>query len=86
MPADDDSNPYRRIAADLRGAIACGALAPGETLPPFAILADLYEVSFGTAQRAVALLREEGLISVCRGRRAVVLGGSESVAEVVDLR
>jgi DNA-binding GntR family transcriptional regulator len=31
-------------------------------------------VSVGTTHRAVALLRDEGLIDVARGRRAVVVG------------
>jgi DNA-binding transcriptional regulator YhcF (GntR family) len=81
-------NPYQRIAADLRSAIACGALRIGDRLPPVAELANRYHVSFGTAQRAVAKLRDAGLIKVSRGQRAIVMTQSESidqVAEVVNL-
>ncbi len=65
-------NPYQRIAADLRGAIVCGALRPGDRLPTIADLANRYSVAVGTAHRAVAELRSAGLVTVSRGRRAVV--------------
>ena len=70
VPAD--ANPYRIIAADLRGAIRCGALQPGEHLPTVKTLAERYNVSEGTAHRATALLSDAGEIVVSRGRRAVV--------------
>ncbi len=65
-------NPYQRIAADLRGAIVCGALRPGDQLPTVADLANRYSVAVGTAYRAVAELRSAGLVAASRGRRAVV--------------
>lgn len=68
-----DDKVYRRIAADLRGAITCGALKPGELLQPFDCLAERYSVAPNTVQRAVKLLAEEGLVIVSRGRRAVVI-------------
>jgi site-specific recombinase XerD/DNA-binding transcriptional regulator YhcF (GntR family) len=82
-------NPYQRIAADLRGAITCGAIRLGEQLPPVAELASRYGVSFGTAQRAIAELKADGLVTVSRGRRAVVGSpnrAGEPMAEVVKLR
>jgi integrase len=83
-----DTSPYRQIAADLRGAITCGALGVGDKLPVFAVLADRYGVSFGTAQRAVAELGAEGLVTVQRGHRAVVADpdAREELAEVAQLR
>lgn len=71
----DDANPYQHIAADLRAAIKCGALSPGQPLPPVAELAARYGVAFGTAHRAIAQLRDGGLIKVSRGKRAVVAAG-----------
>ena len=65
--------PYESIAADLRGAISCGALRPGEPLPTVKAIADRYDVSVGTAHRAIAVLSRAGLISVSRGRRAEVV-------------
>jgi integrase len=72
--AQDEDSPYRRIAADLRGAIVSGVLAPGAHLPTVDELSARYSVSRGTAQRAVAVLRTAGLVTVSKGRRAVVRG------------
>ena len=71
--AVEDESPYKRIAQDLRGAIVAGVLAPGQQLPTVVDLAERYSVSFGTAQRAIAQLRAAGLVSVSRGKRAVVV-------------
>jgi len=78
QPGKDDS-PYKRIADDLRGAIACGVLRPGDRLPAVLELARQYEVAFGTAQRALAELKANGLVVVSRGRRAVVVDMTKSV-------
>lgn len=67
------SAPYRQIADDLRGAIRSGLLAPGALLPTLKDLCGRYKVTLSTAQRAFALLHEEGQIDVRRGRRATVL-------------
>ncbi|WP_246127669.1 tyrosine-type recombinase/integrase [Amycolatopsis rhizosphaerae] len=85
----EDESPYKRIAADLRGAIASGIVQPGQQLPTVTDLAARYGVSFGTAQRAIAQLRAAGLVTVSRGRRAVVVD-PDAAAEaepgaVVDL-
>lgn len=70
---DSGDSPYRRIAADLRAAIRCGALGVGEHLPTVKILAERYSVSEGTAHRAMALLAEGGEVAVSRGKRAVIV-------------
>ena len=72
--AEPDS-PYKRIAADLRGAINCGVLRPGDQLPTAVDLANCYNVAISTAHRAVGQLRDAGFIVVGRGRRAVVAEG-----------
>ena len=68
--------PYQRIAEDLRGSIRCGALVPGTTMPTVKELGARYRVAVGTAQRALALLRREGLIRIRRGQRGVVVDTS----------
>ena len=68
---DDDGSPHRRITADLRGAIACGALQPGDLLPTLAEIAQRYDVASSTVHRAFATLKDAGLIEVTRGKRAV---------------
>ncbi len=65
--------PYEVIAADLREQIESGQLPPGSQLPTVVDLAATYGVAAGTINRAIALLRQSGLIDVSRGRRAVVV-------------
>jgi integrase len=69
--APGDASPYQRIAADLLGAITCGALASGDPIPAVKTLAKKYGVAFSTAQRAVALLAA-GYVTIRPGRRTVV--------------
>jgi integrase len=64
--------PYVTIAGQLREQVASGQLRPGDHLPTLVELAAMYGVSYGTAHRAVDLLHREGLVTVSRGRRAVV--------------
>jgi integrase len=68
-------SPYEAIASSLRDQIASGELRPGDELPTVAQLAVANTVAVGTAHRAIAALKAEGLIEVARGRRAVVSGG-----------
>ena len=53
----------RQIADGLRTDIETGHYKPGDILPPVRDLADILGVSMGIAVRAVAKIREEGLIS-----------------------
>jgi DNA-binding GntR family transcriptional regulator len=81
MPMPDPTqrqpdSPYERIAADLRAQVLAGHFSAGEPLPTVAELAAHYNVAVGTAQRAVASLRGEGLVQVSRGRRARVRGSA----------
>ena len=83
MPRPDPSqrtptSTYERIAATVRSEIAAGSLVPGAQLPTMSELSTRHNVALGTAQRAVALLRDEGLVEVSRGRRAVVRGLGDS--------
>ena len=68
----EHTGPYQRIAADLRGAIDCGALSPGDPIPTLKTLATKYDVAVGTAQRAVTLLASTGDVVVQSGRRTTV--------------
>lgn len=54
--------PFRRIAMDLRDAIASGEYRPGHQLPSGSALVDRYGVSRQTVQNAIDLLRAEGLV------------------------
>ena len=55
--------PYLRIAAELRRRITDGELAPGERLPSTRRLAAEWNVALATATKALAELRQEGVIT-----------------------
>jgi DNA-binding GntR family transcriptional regulator len=63
---------YRRIAADLQGAIAAGDLAPGDPLPSEAMLTREYGVARGTPRQALSLLASLGLIPAVHGKGGFV--------------
>ena len=58
----DKRRPYVKVAASIRAAILTGELPPGSQLPGNRDLAELFEVSRGTAGRAVDTLQEEGFV------------------------
>lgn len=61
MPARRQT--YRDIADDMADRIKLGEYGhPGSELPSYRELADIYSVSVSTAQRAVVLLQDRGLV------------------------
>ena len=66
---------YRKVADDIKAAIAAGAYPPGALLPSEAELAERYAVSRGTVRQAFAALRADGVIASRRGARRVVIAG-----------
>ncbi|MBM9506508.1 GntR family transcriptional regulator [Actinacidiphila acididurans] len=77
---------YRKVAADLREAIAAGEYGSGGRLPAESALAERYGVSRGTIRQALGALRADGLVTSRRGTRRVVLGTArvQSFAELVS--
>ena len=69
------SSLYRKVAEDIKAAIAAGVYPPGALLPSEAELAERYSVSRGTVRQAFAALRADGVIASRRGARRVVIGG-----------
>jgi len=63
---------YRGIANDIAARIAAGEYPPGTKIPSYSQLASLYSVSISTAQRAVIVLRERGLVQGAQGRGVFV--------------
>ncbi|GAA5001226.1 GntR family transcriptional regulator [Actinopolymorpha pittospori] len=64
--------PYLRIAAELRDRIAAGELRPGDPVPSIRRIAEEYGVAIATATRAMATLRDEGLVQARVGAGTVV--------------
>jgi GntR family transcriptional regulator len=54
--------PYRQVAGILRRRIESGQYAPGTRIPTESELVEAFEVARTTARRAIAVLRDEGLI------------------------
>ncbi|GAA3451266.1 GntR family transcriptional regulator [Dactylosporangium matsuzakiense] len=75
---------YRAIADRLRTRIGAGEYRAGCRFPPEAELAREFEVSQVTVRRALAVLREEGLIATRRGRPATVRAAPQRRAVVLE--
>jgi len=63
---------YVRVADDVAARIASGELAPGARLRAERDLAEHYGVAYGTMRKAMAVLRERGLIETIHGRGTFV--------------
>src|ERR1700726_1696015 len=76
VAADQEvTSRYRKVAEDIKAAIAAGGYAAGTRLPSESELAERYLVSRGTIRQAFAALRADGVIASRRGARRVVIGG-----------
>ena len=60
--AGEPAYVYARVADHIAARITTGELAPGARLPGERDLAAEYNVALGTARRAVAKLRNRGLV------------------------
>jgi GntR family transcriptional regulator len=85
--------PHRQIAAWLRAKIQSGEYPPGRRIPSEKDIMDLSGVARTTARRAVALLRDEGLVVTTQGRGTHVtkrlsrsVGAASLPAPTVDRR
>lgn len=74
----DRRKVYVRIADELRADIASGEFPLGEQLPSIAMLADRFGSAKATVERALDLLRNEGLIASRQGLRTVVVAVPEN--------
>lgn len=63
---------YRQIADDIAARIKSGEYPASSKIPSYQQLAQLYSVSISTAQRAVLVLQERGLVYGEPGRGVFV--------------
>lgn len=63
---------YVQVAAFLRARIASGQLLPDRPVPSESQLEQEFGVARGTARKAIALLRDEGLVVTVKGRGSYV--------------
>jgi GntR family transcriptional regulator len=70
--------PYRQIADILRRRIESGQYQPDTRIPTESELIEAFEVARTTARRAIAVLREEGLIYTVPQRGSYVARGSSA--------
>jgi GntR family transcriptional regulator len=68
------SPPHRQIAEWIKAAIASGELAPDKLIPSEKTIMDLTGVARTTARRAIAALRDEGVVYTVAGRGTYVHG------------
>jgi len=74
MPARETVDPqsatpvYVQVADILRARIQSGRLLPDRPVPSEAQLQQEFGVARGTARKAIALLREQGLVVTVKGR------------------
>jgi DNA-binding GntR family transcriptional regulator len=68
---------YLQLAALLREQIGAGEIEAGSFLPSLRVLTEEHQVSRMTAERAVQVLRDEGLVRGLAGRGVYVLPEAE---------
>lgn len=68
----DETPLYQQIAESIRQEILYGRLQPGDTLPAVRALAQKWDCTPGTVQRAFQELARQGVIESRRGRRSRV--------------
>lgn len=70
MPLDFEGKEplYRQLAAILREQITSGEIPPGRRLPSKLAIRQQHGVSQQTTERALSILKDEGLIETSMGR------------------
>jgi AcrR family transcriptional regulator len=72
--SDVNLPPYAQIAAELRDQIEKGTLAPGDRVPSTREITQRWGVAMATATKALATLRQEGIVRPIPGVGTVVDG------------
>lgn len=67
---------YLQLAAILRGMIKSGEIGPDRPIPAVKALVQHYGVAQGTAEKAVRVLKDEGIVRTVRGKGVYTLPDS----------
>lgn len=78
--------PYRRIVIEIRRRITAGELAPGARVPSTRQITRDWGVAMATATKALAALRDEGVVTTCPGVGSVVAAEPSRPAKRRELR
>ncbi|WP_030264554.1 winged helix-turn-helix domain-containing protein [Streptomyces violens] len=65
---------YEELADQIQEEVRSGKLARGAALPAERRMTEVYGVSIGTVRRAVALLRERGVVATLPAKGTFILG------------
>lgn len=63
---------YKQVAADLRAAITRGDYQPGQRIPASSELAERYDLTMPSVNKAIRLLATEGLVDIAHGSGTTV--------------
>ncbi|MFF8378986.1 TetR/AcrR family transcriptional regulator C-terminal domain-containing protein [Streptomyces sp. NPDC015661] len=77
--------PYLRIAAEIRRRVRAGELAPGDRVPSTRAITREWGVAMATATKALAALRQEGLVRVESGVGTVVVDAARRTSGAATL-
>ncbi len=81
---DQKDPPYARIAAEVRHRIETGELAPGSRVPSTREITARWGVAMATATKALAALRDQGLVRAVPGVGTVVAEGASAAPATLD--
>jgi len=84
IPIDSEEFGYSDIAAEIREQILSGELQPGARVPSIVDLASHYGVAKETANRALQVLRRQGLVIGVRGKPGKVRMPPERVVVKIE--
>lgn len=83
--SDWESVPaYVRVLHDLRGKIESGEIPPGDAIPSVSALAQQYDVSATTVQKAVRALKAAGLVDAQPGKGVYVRAVKRRISRSAD--
>lgn len=75
---------YQQVADELRRKIKTGVYQPGANLPSTPVLMGDYDVSTNTVQKALRILKAEGLVASHKGRSVFVREASRKISRSAD--